>query len=346
MNATDLLWLYADRQHGFDDLVFWQGRERGTSFDAVAGSIRTVVLGPHASAGFPAELRPFIAPGLTRRKQFDFSDVLTSALGRAWAAADPTLVFVENPHSRLVMDPNRAPPAQPMDGLREFWARLARQRAGETNVSFAGVDAIRPITFSGEDVLLQPADEAGWAALSAALSRCHALGPGAYQAAVERMIDQVRRAGPARGLLVVSLHDTMNTKMRADGAIVVERPAADRLPAWVNLGNRGDVQGEGDAVSLPAARLRQLAAAWTRALGAARGEISLNHPYKGAQETLYWGQALAGQPGSGAVQAEFRREALLGPEATAHLQQPGGDWPTGLEEHLAGIEGRLARASE
>jgi len=26
---------------------------------------------------------PVVAPGLTRRKQFDFSDVLTSALGRA-----------------------------------------------------------------------------------------------------------------------------------------------------------------------------------------------------------------------------------------------------------------------
>lgn len=344
MNPTEVLWLDAGRTHGFDDLVFWHGRDHGTPFDAVAGSIRTVVLGPHASAGFPAELRPFVAPGLTRRKQFDFSDVLTSALGRAWAAADPTLVFIENPHSRLVMDPNRAPPVQPMADLREFWARLSRQRAGEAGVSFAGVDAIRPITFSGEDVLLQPTDEAGWAALATALSRCHTLGPGAYGAAVEQVMGEVRREGPPRGLLVVSLHDTMNTKMRADGAIVVERPVADRLPAWINLGNRGDVQGEGDAVSLPAARLRQLAATWAQALGAARGEISLNHPYKGAQETLHWGQALAGQPDSGAVQAEFRREALLGPEATAQLQRPGADWPTGLGERLAGIAGQLARA--
>lgn len=341
--SADLLWLDAGRAHGFDDLVFWQERGR-KPFDAVAGTIRTVVLGPHASAAFPAELRPFIAPGLTRRKQFDFSDVLTSALGRAWAAADPTLVFIENPHSRLVMDPNRAPPEQPLQGLREFWARRARQRAGEPGVSFAGVDAIRPITFSGEDVLLEPADEAGWAALASALSRSHALGPQAYGAAVESVIDKVRAKGAGHGLLVISLHDTMNTQMRADGAIVVERPAADRLPAWVNLGNRGDAQGEGSAVSLPAPALRRLAADWACALGAAPGEISLNVPYKGAHETLRWGQALAGQAHSGAVQAEFRREALLGPTATIHLQQPGTDWPQGLDARLTSIARKLARA--
>lgn len=341
--SADLLWLDAGRAHGFDDLVFWQERGR-KPFDAVAGSIKTVVLGPHASAAFPAELKPFIAPGLTLRKQFDYSDVLTSALGRAWAAADPSVVFVENPHSRLVLDPNRAPPAQPLQDLRTFWQRLARQRAGEAGVSFAGIDAIRPITFSGEDVLLEPADEAGWAALAAALSRSQALGPQAYGAAVESVIEQVRASGPARGLLVVSLHDTMNTKMRADGAIAVERPPADRLPAWVNLGNRGDANGEGSEVSLPAPALRRLALAWADALDAMPGEITLNVPYKGAHETLRWGQALAGQPHSGAVQAEFLREALLGPAAVANLQQPGTDWPQGLDARLAGIARKLAQA--
>ncbi len=341
--SADLLWLAAGRSHGFDDLVFWQDRGR-RPFEAVAAAVTTVVLGPHASAAFPAELKPFIAPGLTLRKQLDYSDVLTSALGRAWAAADPGVVFVENPHSRLVMDPNRAPPAQPLQDLREFWARLARQRAGESGISFAGVDAIRPITFSGEDVLLEPADEAGWAALAAALARSHALGPQAYGAAAESVIDKVRASGPARGLLVISLHDTMNTKMRADGAIVVERPVADRLPAWVNLGNRGDENGEGSEVSLAAPALRRLALAWADALGAAPAEISLNRPYKGAHETLRWGQALAGQGDSGAVQAEFLREALLGPAAVAHLQHPGTDWPQGLEPRLADIARRLARA--
>lgn len=341
--SAGLLWLESGRSYGFDDLVFWRDRER-KPFAAVAGAIHTVVLGPHASAGFPAELQPFIAHGLTLRKQFDYSDVLTSALGRAWAAADPGVVFVENPHSRLVLDPNRAPPAQPLQDLRAFWARLAQVRAGATDVSFAGVDAIRPITFAGEDVLREPADEAGWTALAAALSRSQAQGPLAYGAAVERVMGQVCEQGPARGLLVVSLHDTMNTKMRADGAIVVERPVADRLPAWVNLGNRGDAQGEGQAVSLPAPALRRLAARWGHALGAAAAEITLNVPYKGAHETLHWGQALAARAGSGAVQAEFRREALLGPQAVAHLQQPGSDWPQGLDARLADIARKLARA--
>lgn len=342
---TDLLWLDTGRRFGIEELVFWRGRGR-EPFEAAAGRIRTVVLGPHASAAFPAELQSFVSPALTRRKQLDYSDVLTSALGRAWAQADPTLVFVENPHSRLVMDPNRAQPTRPMEGLREFFARLARQRAGELGVSFAGIDAIRPITFAGEDVLLPPSDEAGWTALAEALSLSRAAGPQAYGAAVEQVIALVRgsRAAQGRGLVVISLHDTMNTKMRADGAINIERPPADRLPNWVNFGNLGDEHGEGEVLSIPAAQLRRMATAWARTLGAAPGEISLNRPYKGAHETLVWGQALAGQSGSGAVQVEFRREALLGPAATAYLQQPGADWPTGLDERLDDIAGKLARA--
>lgn len=109
----------------------------------------------------------------------------TSSLGRAWAAADPGVVFVENPHSRLVLDPNRSPPADVMPGLREFFVRLQRQRAGE-KIPFGGIDAV------------------------------------------------FKARKPGTALRVISLHDIMNTKMRADGAIVVERPAADRLPQLVN----------------------------------------------------------------------------------------------------------------
>ena len=47
------------------------------------------------------------APALTRRKQFDYSDVITSSLGRAWAQADPQVVFVENPHSQKRGDHRR-----------------------------------------------------------------------------------------------------------------------------------------------------------------------------------------------------------------------------------------------
>ena len=75
------------------------------------------------------DLLPPGDPALTRRKQYDYSDAITSPLGRAWAAADPAVIFVECPHSRVVLDPNRAPPADAMSSLREFFRRLERLRA-------------------------------------------------------------------------------------------------------------------------------------------------------------------------------------------------------------------------
>ena len=155
---TNIDWIPAGRTFSFDELVFWQGKG-SVPFNVAAARADTVVLGPHAGARFPAELQPFVDLALTRRKQYDYSDAITSPLGRAWAAADPAVLFIECPHSRVVLDPNRAPPADAMDGLREFFRRLERLRAGES-VSFAGIDAIRPITFSGETVLMPPATAA------------------------------------------------------------------------------------------------------------------------------------------------------------------------------------------
>ena len=342
-------WIPAATTFAFEDLVFCSAAE---GFESAARHIDTVVLGPHASARFPAELEPFIDPRLTRRKQYDYSDVIPSALGRAWAAADPGVVFVENPHSRLVLDPNRAPPGAVLPGLREFWSRLARQRAGE-KISFAGCDAVRPITFSGEPVLLEPADEQGWAALDAALAQARRLGPEAYLKACDRVIEQVlalRKPGAA--LRVISLHDTMNTKMRGDGAIVIERPPADRLPELVNFGNKGDHRGEAgtDPLTISAAEMRRIAEAWAQGFGfdAATGNdaITLNSPYKGAYETVHYGAKLAAlnDPRVGAVQVEFLRETLLGAQATAQLQQPGTDWPGVDRKHLDGIVSALVAA--
>ena len=166
--AQSLAWIDAGTRFGFDDLVFWHGK--GTvPFADIAAGIDTVVFGPHASAGFPAELRPHVDPALTRRKQHDYSDVITAAIGRAWVAADPHVAYVENPHSRLVLDPNRAPVENAGPGLRRFFAALARQRAGE-KVSFAGIDTVRPITFAGEPVLREPTSEADWTSLIAILN--------------------------------------------------------------------------------------------------------------------------------------------------------------------------------
>jgi N-formylglutamate amidohydrolase len=350
MNAA-IDWIPAGQSFSLNDLVFWQGKD-GAPFNAVAARIDTIVLGPHASARFPAELQPFVDAALTRRKQYDYSDVITSSLGRAWAAADPGVVFVENPHSRLVLDPNRAPPADVMPGLREFFSRLEKQHAGE-KVTFGGIDAVRPITFSGEAVLRPPKNDVEWTALQNALATSRRLGPQAYRDACDNVISTVLKARkPGTPLRVISLHDTMNTKMRADGAIVVERPAADRLPALVNFGNKGDERGERetDPVTIGGAELRRIADAWAQGFGfdaATRvGAITLNSPYKGAFETVHYGANLAAlnEPVVGAVQVEFLRETLLGPRATAHLQQPGTGWPELDRAHLDGIVTALVTA--
>ncbi len=352
--ASSLAWIEEGRQFGFDDMVFWQGRGQ-ESFAQAAARMDTLVLGPHASAAFPGELRPFVSPALTRRKQFDYSDVITSALGRAWAMADPHVVFVENPHSRLVLDGNREAPGDVGPGLREFFARLARQRQGE-QVGFGGVDAVRPITFAGEPVLLEPSTPAQWDALLSALGRAGTLGARAYFAIRQQVLEQLLLArAPQRPLHVISLHDTMNTKIRTDGAIVVERPEVDRLPPWINFGNRGDAQGEPEgegAVTLAGAELRRLSLAWTDALAAHLGPsvtpaCSLNAPYKGAFETVWAGALLQARgPRVGAVQVEFLREALLGPAVTAQLRQPGEDWPAVDGLHLAQVVAALCDAGQ
>lgn len=348
---TAIDWIPAGQAFGFDNLVFWQDKGK-VPFSATAARIDTIVLGPHASARFPAELQPFVDAALTRRKQYDYSDVITSSLGRAWAAADPGVVFVENPHSRLVLDPNRAPPADVMPGLREFFARLERQRAGE-KVAFGGIDAVRPVTFSGEAVLRPPKNDAEWSALQKALATARRLGPEAYRSACDGVIDAVLKARkPGAALRVISLHDTMNTKMRPDGAIVVERPAADRLPRLVNFGNKGDDRGEAgaDPLTIGAAEMRRIADAWAQGFGfdaTTRGTaITLNSPYKGAFETVHYGAKLAALKDRrvGAVQVEFLRETLLGPRATAQLQQPGADWPEIDREHLDNIVASLTAA--
>jgi hypothetical protein len=348
---TTLDWIPAGQPFGLDELVFWHGKG-DMPFSAVAARIDTVVLGPHAGARFPAELLPFVDATLTRRKQYDYSDVITSSLGRAWAAADPGVVFVECPHSRLVLDPNRAPPADAMAGLREFFVRLERQRAGE-KVSFGGIDAIRPITFSGETVLRPPASEEEWSALAGALAAARRLGHDAYRGACNEVVDAVLSAHPTGTVLhVVGLHDTMNTKMRVDGALVVERPVSDRLPALVNFGNKGDARGEAvsEPLSIGTAEMRRIADAWAQGFGidAATREqaISLNYPYQGGYEIGHYGAMLAlrKQPRIGAFQVEFLREALLGPRATAQLLLPGADWPEVDQAHLKGIVAALVYA--
>jgi hypothetical protein len=107
----------------------------------------------------------------------------------------------------------------------------------------------------------------------------------------------------------------MNTKMRADGAICVERPESDLLPRWVNFGNKGDAQGEAktDSLTIGAAEMRHIACAWADAFGlneAQRAaEITLNRPYKGAFDSVHYDARLSalGELNVGAVHVEYNR---------------------------------------
>ena len=368
------IWLAENRQFGFDDLVHWRGKVHGADlgdFEHIARRISIVVLGPHASAAFPHELHPFVSPSLTRRKQHDFSDVITGAVGRAWAACDARVVFVEAPHSRVAKDANREHKADLEPALREFFSRLRRQRAGEAGVSFAGVDGVRPISFSGEDVLLEPESDVAWARLIAALNAASRLGFEPYNAAVESVVAAVRAARVAASrVTLIGLHDTSSRKMRPDGAIVVERSAAEQLPALVNFGNLGDFRGEAKSGVKPlmdGAAMRRVAHAWCSAFGFehvdahfgepagyARDEVaSFNRPYAGGVEVKRWARRLSAEGEEGGLpfacdvfQVEFERDALLGDTVAAALREPGGGWPAVDEQHVANVASCLRAATD
>jgi len=349
----DLWMLPAGQGHTDNELVHWHGKGH-RSLLAALSEVDTVVLAPHAGAAFPAEWQAFLAPGLSRRQQMDFSDCLTGPLARAWADANARVLAIENPHSRLVSDPNRSPSATPMQDLAECFRRLRQTETGELP-ALGGVDGIRPITFSGQPVLLEPSDDTQWQAFERIWRQTCAQGVDVYRQLARDLVAQCLTLCQARGqpLRVFSLHDTMNTKMRPDGALVVERPAADRLPSWLNLGNVGGPEGEAEDTrpnTLEAVHARELRGRFEEALQGlerhAEPAVTLNQPYKGAFETQWFGALLRSKapPGSGAVQLEFLREVLLGPEATAHLHQSGTDWPAPDLTRLTRIGQALAAA--
>eukprot|EP00966_Prymnesium_polylepis_P123186 2847981-Prymnesium_polylepis.1 len=72
----------------FDEMVFWYGKGQGVSFEEAIAKVDTIVTGPHAGVAFPEEFKPFVSDRLTRRNQYDYSDVATGPVGRAWAARD------------------------------------------------------------------------------------------------------------------------------------------------------------------------------------------------------------------------------------------------------------------
>lgn len=350
-------WIPVGTRFGVDDMVFY--RDKGTrSLDEVLADIDVVVTGPHATAAFPAELQPFVDPSLTQRLQYDFSDWSTSPVARRWAAIDPHVLYIEDPHPRAVRDANRPRPDDLLATLRAAFDRLEAEPGGRPGLG--GVDAVRPVTFGYLPVLRRPDTDAEWKALGEALAIAGAQGVDVYEAVrddlVERVVEaKLRRAGDADTpvhLDVLSIHDTMNTTARPDGAVCLERKPEDRLPELVALSNRGDALGErrdgAEPTSMPAARLRAIGEAYRQAFEVPAEHVAYNRPYLGGHETQLAGPRLAelqqGPLRLGAWQNEFLREFLLGPAACAEMTTPGGHWVAAPEERVHDIATRLAAA--
>lgn len=353
MSATHLDFLPEGTVFTPEQITFYASPERRTLEDAIREA-DVLVSCPHSGARIPAEVAPFLAPEFTKRLQYDFTDVATSAICRRWAEIDPRIVYVENPHPRLVRDPNRAKPADPRVPLREAIERV-RAAGPWQRVDLTGVDAIRPVTFSFFPLLRVPETTAGLDTLVDTFVRVAEHGLGVYEATRDALTERFLAAKLATGgsFTRLSFHDTMNTTTTKDGAVNVPREKRDRLPRIVALSNRGDHRGEerspDDPIVMPAPLLRRLAEAHRSGFAAVDPtDVALNQPYLGSQEIIMAGarfrdaqsEAMRAGLTLAAVQAEFLREFLLGAAATAELHRPGTDW---IREDPAHID-RIAHA--
>ena len=314
---------------------------------------------PHSGVAIPEELAPFLAPGFTRRLQFDFSDCGASAIVRRWAEIDPRIISVENPHPRMIRDPNREKPTDLRATLREAFARVAAAGSG-VHPDLSGVDAVRPVTFSFLPLLLAPSDETELNRLADTFTDVAMHGLGIYETTrdalierfVETKLERARGGDTPHSFSTLSFHDTMNHTTTPDGAVNVARDDADRLPSVVALSNRGDADGEprGDnPVTMRPDRVRALAAAHRVGFAVDSPDaVTLNKPSLGSFEIVRAGSrfrelaSVADAAGLvlSAVQAEFRREFLLGRAQTAAIMQPGTGW---VEPDVQRIE-RVAQA--
>jgi len=335
-----------------EEITFYADRdERG--LDEAIAEADLLVSCPHSGAAIPAELEPFLAPEFTRRLQYDFSDCSTSPVARRWAEIDPRIVYVENPHPRMIRDPNRKKPDDLAATLREAIARV-RAAGPYARVDLTGVDAIRPVTFSFYPLLVIPEAGEELERLVSTFAEVAEHGLGVYERTrdelrerfVEQKLTAARADGRSRRFTTLSFHDTMNHTTTPDGAVNVEREPKDRLPEIVALSNRGDHAGEpidGNPVTMRPELIRTLAEAHRTGFSAASAdEVQLNQPYLGSQEIIAAGarfrelahEADAAGLTLSAVQAEFLREFLLGERNAAVLAQPGRGWVEPDPDHV------------
>jgi hypothetical protein len=314
MDIAHIDWIPEGTRFGQAEMTYFVGHgER--DIDEVLAEVDLVVTGPHASAAFPAELQPFVDVRLTKRLQYDFTDVSTSPVARRWAEIDPHVLYIEDPHPRAVRDANRARPPDVLAGLREAFDRLDED-APVKRPSLTGVDAIRPVTFGYLPVYRRPGTDAEWNELGAALATAGDLGIDRYERVRDDLIERVIEAklrrlaavdpstctvaewNSATTLDILSFHDTMNHTARPDGAVCLERQPADRLPQVVAVSNRGDAHGElieDDADGLRSedgvttmrpGHVRAIGNAYRVAFDAwGADDVAYNRPYIGGHET-------------------------------------------------------------
>jgi hypothetical protein len=390
MELANIDWIPEGTRFGAEEMTYFVGRGERDVDDHLA-EVDLIITGPHASAAFPSELKAFVDTSLTKRLQYDFTDISTSPVTRRWALTDPRVLYIEDPHPRAVRDANRARPDDLLPGLREAFARLDAAGPG-ARPSLVDVDAVRPVTFGYLPVLTRPSTDADWDRLGDALDKAGALGIDEYERVRDDLIERVVEAklrrlatldpasctvaewSSATHLDVMSMHDTMNHTARPDGAVCLERPPEDRLPAVVALSNHGDATGAidvSDATTLrdPAAvpsmrpdRIRTIGRAYQMAFDAwAPDDVAYNRPYTGGHETRTIGPKLRAleplavvRPRDGVArrlrlgvwQNEFLREFLLGPETAATLAQPGTDWHLPPDDRVEWLADRLRHAHD
>ena len=239
-------------------------------------------------------------PKFTKRLQFDYSDRTTGPVVRAWAQLDPRIIYVENPHPRLLRDPNRPRPANLGAQLREAFNRV-RDAGAWNKVDLTGVDTIRPVTFSFFPLLRVPDSDAELEAMVKAFESVAERGLGVYEstrnsirnAMVAAASERVKNGGRAQ-VTTLSFHDTMNHTTTRDGAVNVLRAPADQLPDVVALSNRGDAQGNRrgeDVITMDPEALRALADCHRTGFDVAfDADVALNTPYLGSQEIIASGE--------------------------------------------------------
>jgi hypothetical protein len=195
-----------------------------------------------------------------------------------------------------------------------------------------------------------------------------------HRLTIEKMT--VSQLHSALRLQVQCFHDTMNARVYPDGAVGNIREPADRLPLLVCFSNRGNAKGEdrvkddgsrlaaSDGLTITADQLIVIKRAYQAAFDIANEKLddmmALNRPYYGGYEVQVLGNRLRAlardsvvkhKSGiktlsltTGAYQAEYLRETLLGSENTEIISKPGTGWPDENPEHINELAEKLKAA--